>query len=178
MNPESDSAFIEDALEGEFVKLLDTLTPAPKLFTLARAMFKDVWIQRTAQTRALALSYEREAAKVEKQIEALLERIMDASSHTVIRAYEARIESLERSKLALAEKQERSVERYGTFEELFELAFGFLSNPSKLWHTGRIECQKMVLKLTFADRLEYCRDAGFRTPKTTLPFKALGGCAG
>lgn len=62
---------------------------------------------------------------MKKQIEALLERIMDAFSQTVTRTYEQRIESLERNKLALAEKQERSLDRHGTFEELFELAFGF-----------------------------------------------------
>lgn len=32
-----------DHLEGQFVAILDSLTPAPKLFTLARAMFKDAW---------------------------------------------------------------------------------------------------------------------------------------
>ena len=35
-----------------------------------------------------------------------------------------------------------------------------------------------VMKLTFADRLAYIRGEGFRTPETTLPFKALGGFSG
>ena len=34
------------------------------------------------------------------------------------------------------------------------------------------------MKLAFADRLSYVRGEGFRTAKTTLPFRYLGGfCA-
>ena len=31
-----------------------------------------------------------------------------------------------------------------------------------------------MLKLVFADRLAYVRNQGYRTAKSTLPFKALG----
>ena len=38
-----------------------------------------------------------------------------------------------------------------------------------------MEDKRTVLKLAFADNLAYDRNEGFRTPKTALPFKALGG---
>ena len=38
--------------------------------------------------------------------------------------------------------------------------------------------QRAVLKLAFADNLQYDRQTGFRTPRTTLPFKVLGGFSG
>lgn len=164
-----------DKLEGEFVALLDTLTPAPTLFALVRDMFSDAWNQRLAQARALALSYERELARVEKQISGLIDRIMKASNDTVIAAYEKQITELERSKLVLAEKSEKGTAPKGTVEDLFELAFGFLANPTKLWASGKIEWQKLVLKLAFTDHLEYCPEMGFRTPKKSLPFNMLGG---
>ncbi len=44
--------------------------------------------------------------------------------------------------------------------------------------SGRIEDRHAVMKLTFADRLAYVRGEGFRTPETTLPFKALGSFCG
>ncbi|MFA5539772.1 MAG: hypothetical protein WDA23_11260 [Gemmobacter sp.] len=50
----------------------------------------------------------------------------------------ARIHALERSKITLEEKRQNSTQRHGTFEELFELAFGFLANPSKTWNLGRM----------------------------------------
>jgi hypothetical protein len=33
--------------------------------------------------------------------------------------------------------------------------------------------RRLVLKLTFAENLSYCRKSGFRTPELALPFKAL-----
>ena len=35
-----------------------------------------------------------------------------------------------------------------------------------------------MLQLAFADRLAFCPNEGFRTPKTTLPFKLLEGFRG
>ena len=111
---------------------------------------------------------------IEKQIESLVERIVETSNPTVITAYETKIGKLEREKLVLEEKRLQSGNPRGTFEEMFELAMSFFANPSKLWHSGSHLHRRLVLKLTFADRLSYCRKSGFRTPETTLPFKALG----
>jgi hypothetical protein len=36
-----------------------------------------------------------------------------------------------------------------------------------------MEHRNLVLRLTFAERLCYCADSGFRTPKTTFPFSVL-----
>ena len=100
-------------------------------------MFKDAWDQRLVQARAIALSYESEAAKVDKQIGVLLDRIVEASADSVVAAYEKRIGQLERSKLVIAEKRESAGGPQRSFEEMFELAFSFLANPSKLWCSGR-----------------------------------------
>ena len=64
-------------------------------------------------------------------------------------AREKRIAALERKTVALAEKREKTGERQGTFEELFELAFQFLSSHSKLWNFGSLHYRQLVLRLTF-----------------------------
>ncbi|MEA2875129.1 MAG: site-specific recombinase [Hyphomicrobiales bacterium] len=167
-----------ERIEGEFVALLERLTPAPQLFDLARAMFKDAWQQRAAQAASLARSCELEAAKIEKQIGVLLDRIVDATSQSVVSAYEKRIAALERDKALLTEKSKNVAQPKGTFEQMFELAMCFLSSPSKIWSLGTLEYQKLVLRLTFADRLSYCANEGFRTPKTAMPFKLLESFGG
>jgi hypothetical protein len=58
---------------------------------------------------------------------------------------------------------------------MFELAMNFLANPWKLRNSPRLEDKRTVLKLTFSDGLAYQRGEGFRTPKTSMPFRALGG---
>ena len=160
-------------IEGEFVALLDRLTPARRLIDLAAAMFKKAWGQRVAQAEAIAKALEYEAGKIEKQIAVLLDRIVEASSPSVVAAYEKRIAELERSKIALAEKSKNADLRQGTFEELFELAMQFLASPSKIWNLGSLQYRKLVLRLTFADHLCYSPNEGFRTPKTTMPFRLL-----
>ena len=163
-----------DQIEGDFAALLEELTPAPTLFELVRALVKHGWDQRLAQAHAFAKTFARDIQTLEKQIDALLERIVEASNPSVIAAYESKIAKLEREKLVLEEKRLTSGSPRGRFEDMFELAMGFLANPSKLWVSGSHAHRRLVLKLTFADRLSYCRKSGFRTPETTLPFKALG----
>ena len=162
-----------DRIEGEFSTLLGQMTPAPHLFEIALAMFKRSWANRAEQMKALARAYEREMLKVEKQIETLLDRIVESGSRAVVEALEKRIGTLERQKLLLVDKRANLQPRQGAFEELFERACAFLSSPSKLWDSGKIGFRKLVLKLAFCERLTYCPETGFRTPKLSLPFKLL-----
>lgn len=65
-----------------------------------------------------------------------------------------------------------------TFKEMFEPAMTFLASPWNTWDSGIFEARRIVLKLVFAEHLAYCRNEGFRTPKTTLPFKVLAAIQG
>ncbi|MCB1451414.1 MAG: recombinase family protein, partial [Nitratireductor sp.] len=168
-----------DQIEGDFEALLDELSPSANLFALVKSLFKHGWDQRLAQAKDFARRFTRDIQTLEKQIDALLDRIVEADNPAVVMAYEKKIAKLEREKLLLEDKRLSSGQTRGAFEDVFELALGFFANPSKLWDSGSHLHRKLVLKLTFADRLEYCRNGGFRTPETTLPFKALGQiCAG
>ena len=163
-----------ERIETEFSDLLQALTPTPGLVAVAKAMFKDAWNQRLAQASEIAKTCERDLAGVEKQIATVLDRIVSASSHAVITAYEKRIAELERQKIALTERKAAGSNRSGSFEQTLELALRFLANPYQIWRNGNLEVRKMVLKLTFAEHLAWCPDQGFRTPQTTVPFGILG----
>lgn len=78
----------------------------------------------------------------------------------------------------LAEKVEAEVKPHRPFEEMFELSMRFLANPCYLWESTDLSHKKMALKLTFEDKLVYCRKEGLRTPKTTYIFKVLGRICG
>lgn len=162
-----------EQIEGEFAEVLARVTPTESLATIARSMFRKAWDQRLAQAREIASACKREAEQVERQIQKLLDRVVEAGSESVIKAYEKRIASLERQALVLREKSEKTARPKQSFDELFELAVQFLASPSKLWASGKMEHRKMVLRLTFAERLRYCAEGGFRTPKTTFPFSIL-----
>ena len=104
----------------------------------------------------------------------MMEKIADAESNTAIAAYERRIARLNKDRLLRIDKLASGTIPQRPFEEMFELALQFLVNPWKLWASDRLEDKRTVLKLTFDERLAYCRNQGLRTQKTTIPFNVLG----
>ena len=163
-----------DVLEGEFEALVQSLQPEQGLFACAKVMFKHAWSQRLAQSQLITHALKRDITKIEKQMETIIDRLVDATTPSAVIAYEARLEKLEHQKLVLTEKTQKKPTKHGTFDDLFELAINFLANPCILWQTGNLPLKKTVLRLAFSERIAYCRKQGLRTPKTTLPFKVLG----
>ena len=164
-----------DQLEGDFDDLIQNLQPTESLFQLAKAMFKDAWGQRASQTESHAKTIKKDIRVLEKQIEALLDRVVEASNTSIIQAYEKRLSKLEKDKQVLAEKLEKGSKPARGFDEMFELALRFLSNPWNLWKSDDLHHKRLVLRLAFSERIRYCRSQGLRTPKMTLPFNMLGG---
>lgn len=165
-------------IESEFEALLKSVTPTENLVRLASAMFRDLWSQRQAlaesQTKALAAELE----KTEKAIGQVLDRMLETSLPSVIGAFENRVRQLEAQKLALEDRIVTSKRPRMGFDDTLRTALEFLSNPWKLWAEGTFEHRKMVLKLTFVERLRYRRNCGFRTASPSLPFKVLGDFSG
>ena len=167
-----------DQIEGDFAELLGGLTPSRKLVTFAFGMFRDIWDQFGAQTEAIKKQLTDDLAKVDKAIEGLLDRIVEASNPSVVGAYEKRIAKLERDKLVMTEKLENAGATHGGFREMFELSMDFIANPRKLWDSGVIEHRQTVLKLCFAETPRYCRERGFSNPEKSIPFRLLEGISG
>ncbi|MCC7253615.1 recombinase family protein [Hyphomicrobium sp.] len=162
-----------DVIEEQFGTLLQGLSPSAQTAALFKDLFFDAWEQYASRTEEIAKALRNDLRKTEQQIEQLLDRIVESSTASVIAAYERRIAGLEKDKLIIIEKLQESAAPRRSAAQQFEPAFRFLENPHELWVSERLDDKKLVLKLTFADRLAYCRNQGFRTPKTTLPFKAL-----
>ena len=163
------------AIEGDFEELLSELRPSPELRKIAPIMFEDCWRQLSAQDDELHDSYKKQIRSIEDDIDTLVQRTVQASNPRVIAAYEKNIESLEIDRLVLQEKMENPAKSRHTFSQLFELSMKFLSNPCKIWTSGRLELQRLVLKLVFLEPIPYCRESGFLNPKISLPINALGG---
>ena len=92
-----------DKLEDEVGELIKSFQPNRILLGLVSDLFKSAWSQRAKQAEHMMKSAKTQLKALEKQTEALLARIMDASNPSVINAYEAKIAKLERDKLKLQE---------------------------------------------------------------------------
>ena len=164
-----------DKLEDDVGELIRSFQPNRILLGLVTDLFKSGWMQRKQQAEHVVQSAKTQLKALEKQIEALLERIMDASNPSVINAYEAKIAKLERDKLILQENMAIRVVPDNALKEKLELSLQFFASPWKIWEKENITLRRAVLRLAFEDRLEYHRIEGARTPKLSLPFKALRG---
>ena len=159
-----------EQLEGDFAALLKELKPSAELMDLAAAMFRDLWDGRLAQAGQQAKSLEAQLRKLNTSIEQLVDRVVETDSPALIKTYEQRIQKMEAEKAELAEKVASCGRPLKSFDETFRTAMTFLANPCYLWESGRIEDKRAVLKLTFAERLAYTRNDGFRTAVTSSPF--------
>ena len=130
-----------DVLEGQFGEMVQNLQPTQGLIAIAKVMFKHAWKQRMAQAEGLLQAIKHDAAKIDKQIEGLLDRIVQSENSTLITAYETRLVNLEQDKLVLAEKLQKGAKPAYPFDQMFELACNFLASPWKLWDFRTIRPQ-------------------------------------
>jgi site-specific DNA recombinase len=114
--------------------------------------------QQAANTTALIHAAKQKSVGIERQIEQMVAKavkdVVEATVPSAITRYEQRIAQLEKEKLLMTETLFTTPPQ-GRFEELFEHALNFLSNPYKLWDFGQLAHKRTVLKLAFADRLTY-----------------------
>jgi len=160
-------------IETGFETILTSMTPSQKLFNTMKIMITHAWEQRKAQIGAIKTTLKRDITKLEKEIDEFLSRIVSTQTVSVINIYEKKIAELERSKLLAEEKLAQTTSQHGSKPKSLELSHEILANPWKLWASGNLLHQKMLLRLAFTDRLTYCRNDGYRTPKMSIPFKVL-----
>ncbi|HBR68774.1 MAG TPA: recombinase [Rhodospirillaceae bacterium] len=163
-------------MEGEFETLLSQLRPTPNLFSLASAMFKDLWEDRMRKLSDEAQTLTGQIPLLEQKSEKLLQRLIETDNAAAIQKYEDELARLEAEKVLVREKIKQCGRPLEPFEDCFRTAMTFLANPCYLWSSDRLEDKRMVLRLVFADKLPYHRNEGFRTAKNeelSLPFRYL-----
>ena len=147
--------------------------PTDSLMKIAGLMFKDAWDQRLQQAQAILSGAKQDIAQIDKQIEQVLNRIMESSSTTVFSAFKKRIDKWEHEKLVLSDRLSRGTPSKASNTELFELSMALLASPWKLWEKNDFVLKRTLLRMAFSECEAYRRKTGLRTPQTSLPFKVL-----
>lgn len=162
-------------MEAEFNDLLTSLHPSKNMFDIAMAMFKDAWDQMASSVKDQNKALDVERAKLQKEIDGFLERIIETTNPSVIKAYEGKIANLEGKRRAIQEKQAQKSKKRRPFSVSVRTPIAFLLNPSKLWENGNYAQKRTVLKLMFGAKIPYVRKQGFRTPTLSAPFQLIQG---
>jgi len=164
-----------DQLEGEFEVLLAQLQPTRNLFNIASNMFRDLWEHMAITNKERAVRLKADRARLDANMGKLIDKMLNTDNAIVTEQIEKRLTALESEKHLIAEKIDKLAKPARGFDEMFEHALTFLANPYKIWENGTFADRRNVLKLAFAGKLQYCRNKGLRTPKTSIPFKVLSG---
>ena len=165
-------------LETTLSKLLSRMVLDQSLFTMVAEMFKARWEDMQAQAMASSVEVERGIKSIDKQIDDFVTRTIETQNPRIISAYENKIEALEKHKLIFRERATNTEKPRHSYREMFELSMQFLSNPLKLWHSGHLHIQRIVLKLAFSEPLTYSRKEDILNSNFSLPFKALTSFCG
>ena len=165
-------------MEQGFEEIMKGLRPTKGFCSLVKAMLRDAWDMRLSIAHGEKDALRKQLTDVERQIENLLDRVVDTSTASVVAAYEKRIEKLEREKIVLAERLEKTIPSKGRLESCIELALRFLSNPWDLYEKGDHAVRQTVLKLTFSEPLRYGLNGVYGTPEFSFPFRYLAGLSG
>lgn len=91
-----------------------------------------MWDQRSASENAAKNSMKAELSQIDRKLNQLLDRIVDADSETVIQAYEKRVQEFESQKLVLKEKIANCGRPLPDYDETFRTAMEFPANLCKL----------------------------------------------
>lgn len=160
-------------MEDEFLEIIKTLKPSPKLFYMALEIFDGLWKDRQELAKGQAAAINKQLIVIDRRVEQFLDRVVEADNSILIETYENKIRSLQEEKTYLSEKVRNCGRPLGSFEVTFRTAIGFLGNPQKLWMSDNIEDQRMLLRMTFSDNIAYDRNQGFRTAPLAQPFLLL-----
>lgn len=118
-----------EKIDDAFAEVLRALEPTKGMVDVVKAMLNNAWSQRKAQAKARKDEINRDIAKLNKQLDGLLDRIVESNNPTVIAAYEKKVTKLEHSKLMLIDKMDQDAKPKHTLAGIFELTLAFLSNP-------------------------------------------------
>ncbi len=169
--PDRKTNIRKEKIEGEFESLLRELQPAPSLLQLALAMMEDRWEKVAQGLEGNVGDTKTKIAQLERKTAKIIDLIIGTDSPDIISAYENQIKQLEEQKAILRDNITKSLKPRYTFETTYRTVCTFLANPWKLWVSGNLEYQKLLLRLVFPERIAYCSNEGYRTAKIAEPVR-------
>ncbi len=160
-------------MEAEFLEIIKSLKPSPKLFYMALDMFEGLWKERQTQSKEQSKTIKQQITMIDRKVNQFLDRVLEADNPILLDTYESKIRDLQEERVILNEKVHMCGRPLASFEDTFRTAIEFLGNPQRLWDSNNIEHRRMLLRMAFSDKIAYDRNQGFRTAAFSQPFSLL-----
>lgn len=160
-------------LHEQFEEVLGSLQPSRPFLNMIKAMFTKAWEMQSARLAETTKTYAHKARELEIEIGKVIDRMIEVKNTRALKAFEDRIETLEREKLFAQEKASKKPTSLRPFDEMFELTLRFLANPYDCWKIGGQTARNLVVRLAFDEPLNYTRKTGCLNSKKSNVFRLL-----
>ncbi|WP_420722468.1 recombinase family protein [Hwanghaeella sp. LZ110] len=160
-------------LHGRFEEVLKALRPSKFSLGLVMTLFAKAWDDQTARLAETTKLYATKARELEAEIDKVVDRMIEVTNPRALKAFEDRIETLERDKLQALEKARKKPAPTRPFAEMFELSLRFLANPYDCWEKCGPDARNIVIRLAFDGPLNYTRETAYLNTEKSNVFRML-----
>ena len=164
-----------EKIEGEFEAILKALQPARRLMTCVNAMVRAAWSEREVQAKQSATASKRDLTALDKQIDGLLVRIVDATNPAVIDAYETKIVELQKQRALLSEKTEKNDDAKGECGRFYRTRTGLPRKPLESLENRGHDAAPHGLETSLCRAPELLPKRGLSNPENHLTLQGLRG---
>ena len=165
-------------VEGEFIKLLDSVQLKPQVISLAKRITEEVYNIKMVGFRERHNEQRNAVRNVEVEISSVLDKLMACSSKAVITRLEQEIDKLSLQKVCLEQELLDVKSEPVSLDVSIGRVMDFIGSPREYWESGDLSQKRLVQTLMFTRPIEYSKDNGFGTANFSLPFSLLQETSG
>ena len=159
--------------QSDFVDFLSNSKPRSEILALTSKIVSEVFNKKIQSIDSEKEKIELEIRGLDKDIESILQKILQCSNSTVIKMLEAEAEKLVKKQHDLQVRIEIDSEVQCTKELLLDKTIDFISNTDGYWINADYKGKQLVQNLMFLGQIEYASGGGFGTANFSLPYKVL-----
>ncbi len=157
-----------ETMEEKFLERLQDATPTSGQLKLFESGLRETFGNQEKIQSEREKNDRLQIAQFEKEIDALVDSVTRASTSSVRRIYEGKINSLQAKKEQI-EAQAGVVPDF-SLEPVLDKGRELLRNPVEYWKSGDLHRRKMVQELAFKAPISYDEYSAYRTAEFTLVY--------
>ena len=167
-------SFNNHKVHDELEAILKSMKIDPSLHTAFEKVLEDVCNSDKEMQWATKQRNKQKIKEIDKSVNKLQDRILEASSGKVMELYEKKIDSLMLEKEALENEMHisDSIDKQVVLQTRQD-AKAILENPAFVWELDHLELKRLMLNVLFDSELYYSTEGGLQTPSMSLIYCGL-----
>ena len=163
----------KELIEADFVRILESSKPAPQVLKLAKCILAEVHQTKMKTFQADLKRLEAQLKELAEDKQGIIKKLARTENAALVREYEKHLADLTVRETALQNQIEMAETQDTSLGTAFKTLSGFLQRPVDAWVKGNYDQKRNVLKMIFAEKLNYHQKTGFGTAAKSMPFRLI-----